>query len=70
MCNAPCGQMLNSMGTGPVAGLTGGFLPSLCPPAPNASQIAALQQQPGGAAAAAAQIKASEADAKARVAAH
>ncbi len=61
--------MLNSLGTGPVAGLTGGFLPSICPPAPNASQIAALQQQPGGASAAAAQIQASEANAKARVAA-
>jgi hypothetical protein len=69
ICASPFGQMLNSLGTGPVAGMTGGFLPSLCPPAPNASQIAGLQQQPGGASAAAAQIQASEANAKARVAA-
>ena len=69
ICASQFGQMLNSLGTGPVASLTGGFLPSLCPPAPNASQIAGLQQQPGGASAAAAQIQASEANAKARVAA-
>jgi len=69
ICASQFGQMLNSMGTGPVAGLTGGFIPPICPPAPNASQIAALQQQPGGASAAAAQIQASEANAKARVAA-
>ena len=69
ICASPFGQMLNSLGSGPVAGMTGGFLPSLCPPAPNASQIAALQQQPGGASAAAAKIQASEANAKARVAA-
>jgi hypothetical protein len=61
--------MLNGMMGGPVAGLTGGFLPTVCPPAPGASQIAAMRQQPGGAAAAAGQIQASEAGAKARVAA-
>ena len=64
ICASQFGQMLNSFAGGPVGGLTGGFIPPLCPPAPNASQIAALQQQPGGAAAAAAQIKASEANAK------
>ena len=69
ICASQVGQMLNSLGTGPVAGMTGGFLPSLCPPSLNPSQIAGLQQQPGGAAAAAEQIKASEANAKARVAA-
>jgi hypothetical protein len=69
ICASPFGQMLNSLGSGPVAGMTGGFLPSLCPPAPNASQIAAMQGQPGGASAAAAKIQASEANAKARVAA-
>jgi hypothetical protein len=61
--------MANSMVTGPMAGLTGGFIPPLCPPAPSASQIQQLQQVPGGAQAAAAQIQASEANAKARVAA-
>jgi hypothetical protein len=69
ICASPIGQMLNSLGSGPVAGMTGGFLPSLCPPSPNAAQIAAMQGQPGGAAAAAAKIQASEANAKARVAA-
>jgi hypothetical protein len=62
--------MLNGMVTGPMAGMTGGFIPPLCPPAPTADQIAALEKSaPGGAAATAAKIKASEADAKARVAA-
>jgi len=61
--------MLNSMATGPVGAMSGGFIPPLCPP-PSPAQIAALQQQsPGGAEATAAKIKASEADAKARVAA-
>src|SRR4051794_8484064 len=70
LCASQLGQMLNSMATGPVAGVSGGFIPPLCPPAPNASQIAALENKPNGAAeAAAAKIKASEADAKARVAA-
>jgi hypothetical protein len=70
ICASQFGQMLNSMATGPVAGMTGGFIPPLCPAAPSASQIAALEKNaPGGAAATAAKIKASEADAKARVAA-
>ena len=64
ICASPFGQMLNSLGTGPVASMTGGFLPSLCPPSPNASQIAAMQGQPGGASAAAAKIQASEANAE------
>src|SRR5262249_50825855 len=29
LCNSQFGQMLNSMATGPVAGLTGGFIPAL-----------------------------------------
>jgi hypothetical protein len=54
---------------GPLAGVTGGFIPQLCPP-PTAAQAAALAAaKPGSAAAAAAAIQASEADAKARVAA-
>ena len=70
LCASQVGQMLNSTATGPLAAMTGGFIPALCPPAPSASQIAALQAQaPGGAAATAAKIQASEADAKARVAA-
>jgi hypothetical protein len=68
LCASQVGQMLNSTATGPLAAMTGGFIPALCPPAPSASQIAALQAQaPGGAAATAAKIQASEADAKARV---
>ncbi len=69
LCNSQIGLMLNSMATGPVGAMTGGLIPPLCPP-PSAAQIAALQaQSPGGAEATAAKIKASEADAKARVAA-
>ena len=68
-CASQFGQMLNSGVTGPLAGVTGGFIPSLCPP-PSAAQAAALgASQPGSAAAAAAAIQASEANAKARVAA-
>ena len=62
--------MLNSTATGPMAAMTGGFIPALCPVAPSASQIAALNAASArSAAATAAKIKASEADAKARVAA-
>ena len=61
--------MANSMVTGPLGAVTGGFLPALCPP-PTAAQAAALANQPGaGAQAAAAKIQADEAGAKARVAA-
>lgn len=68
-CASQFGMMSNSLMTGPIAGVTGGFLPSLCPP-PSAAQAAALAaSQPGSAAAAAAAIQASEANAKARVAA-
>ncbi len=70
ICSSQIGQMLNSMVTGPMGAVTGGFIPPLCPVAPSAAQIAALENSaPGGAAATAAKIKASEADAKARVAA-
>jgi hypothetical protein len=69
LCASQFGQMLTSGMTGPLAGVTGGFIPSICPP-PSASQAAALgAAQPGSAAAAAAAIQASEANAKARVAA-
>ena len=70
LCASQLGQMGNSLLTGPVGAVSGGFIPPLCPPAPSADQIAALEKKPnGGAQAAAAKIKASEADAKARVAA-
>jgi hypothetical protein len=69
ICASQLGQMANSMVTGPLGAVTGGFLPALCPP-PTAAQAAALANQPGaGAQAAAAKIQASEAGAKARVAA-
>ena len=55
---ASLGQMANSMVTGPLGAVTGGFLPTLCPP-PTAAQAAALANQPGaGAQAAAAKIQA------------
>lgn len=70
LCASQFGQMLNSLATGPISGVSGGFIPPLCPPAPSAQQIKDLENKPnGGAEAAAAKIKASEADAKARVAA-
>jgi hypothetical protein len=70
LCASQFGQMLNSLATGPVGAVSGGFIPPLCPPAPSPAQIAGLEKKPnGGAEAAAAKIKASEADAKARVAA-
>jgi hypothetical protein len=70
-CQSQFGQMLGSFSSGPLAGMTGGFLPSLCPPAPSAAALAAMQNQSGplGAEAVAGKIKQSEADAKARVAA-
>ena len=62
--------MFNSLLSGPVGAISGGFVCPLCPPAPSPAQIAALDKKPnGGAEAAAAKIQASEADAKARVAA-
>src|SRR5271157_208518 len=70
LCNTQLGQTANSLITGPMGAVSGGFIPPLCPPAPTPQQIAALDKAaPGGAAATAAKIKASEADAKARVAA-
>jgi hypothetical protein len=70
LCNTQFGRMINNLATGPVGAVSGGFIPPLCPVAPTPGQIAALEAQaPGGAAATAAKIKASEADAKARVAA-
>ena len=50
--------------------MTGGFIPSICPPIEcGASRGTRRRRQPGSAAATAAAIQASEADAKARVAA-
>ena len=70
LCSCQAGQMLNSLMAGPMGAISGGLICPLCPPVPNANQIAALEKKPnGGAEAAAAKIKASEADAKARVAA-
>src|SRR5271157_1403425 len=69
LCSCQIGQMFNSLLSGPVGAISGGFICPLCPP-PTAAQIAALANKPnGGAEAAAAKIQASEADAKARVAA-
>ena len=70
-CQSQFGQMVNSLMGGPMAGLTGGFIPSICPPAPSAAALAAMANQSGplGAEAVAGKIKQSEADAKARVAA-
>lgn len=70
LCNSQIGQLMNN-GLAPVSGLTGGLIPQFCPAAPTAAQAAALANTPGvsPAVAAAAKIKASEADAKARVAA-
>src|SRR5271157_4190992 len=70
LCSCQIGQMFNSLLSGPVGAISGGFICPLCPPAPSPAQIAALANKPnGGAEAAAAKIQASEADAKARVAA-
>src|SRR5271166_4454622 len=70
LCKCQIGQMFNSLLSGPVGAISGGFVCPLCPPAPTPAQIAALANKPnGGAEAAAAKIQASEADAKARVAA-
>jgi hypothetical protein len=69
LCATQFGQMLNNLAIGPMAGVSGGFIPALCPP-PTPAQAAALAAaQPGSAAAAAAAVQASEAGAKARVAA-
>ncbi len=69
LCSCQIGQMLNSLLSGPVGALSGGFICPLCPP-PTPAQIAALANKPnGGAESAAAKIQASEADCKARVAA-
>ena len=70
-CQSQFGQMLGGFTAGPLAGVTGGFLPSVCPPAPSPATLSALESQAGpmGAEAVAGKIKQSEADAKARVAA-
>jgi hypothetical protein len=69
LCASQFGQMLNSGMTGPLAGVTGGFIPSICPP-PGTIPAGGPGAPPAGSAAAtAAAIQASEANAKARVAA-
>jgi hypothetical protein len=69
-CSCQLGQMINNLAAGPVSSITGGFICAPCPPVPSPAAIQALENKPNGAAeAAAAKIKASEADAKARVAA-
>jgi hypothetical protein len=69
LCNSQIGQLANNFLAGPAGAVSGGLIPPLCPP-PSPAQIAALENKaPGGAEATAAKIKASEADAKARVAA-
>jgi hypothetical protein len=67
LCKCQFGQKVNNLLAGPVGLISGGQIPPLCPPAPTPAQIAAMA--PGGAEATAGKIKASEADAKARVAA-
>lgn len=69
LCQSQLGMMVNNLATGPVAGVSGGFIPPLCPAVPNPAAIAAMPGGPQGAQAVAAKIQASEADAKARVAA-
>jgi HEAT repeat protein len=68
LCASQFGQMLGSLATGPMASVTGGFLPSICPP-PGTIPPGGLGSPAGSAASTAAAIQASEANAKARVAA-
>lgn len=71
LCQSQLGMLLNNA-VGPANALAGGMVPALCPPAlpPTAAQLAAMNaNDQTGATAAAAQIKAQEAAAKARVAA-
>ncbi len=69
LCASQFGQMLNSGMTGPLGSVTGGFIPSICPP-PGTIPLTGPGAPPAGSAAAtAAAIQASEANAKARVAA-
>lgn len=70
LCQSQFGQLLNN-GLGPVSALAGGMIPPLCPPVPNAADLAALAARSGplGAETVAAKIKQDEADAAARVAA-
>jgi hypothetical protein len=69
LCQTQLGQLVNNA-TGPANALVGGFVPPLCPPAlpPTPAQLAAMNAlDQTGATAAAAEIKAQEAAAKARV---
>jgi hypothetical protein len=66
LCASQMGQMLGSLASGPMASVTGGFLPSLCPPP---GTIPPGAGGPNSAASTASAIQASEANAKARVAA-
>jgi hypothetical protein len=67
LCQSQFGMLLNS-GMKPIGALSGGLLPSLCPSVPSASDLAALTAA-GGPEGVAAQIKAAEAQAKAKIAA-
>ncbi len=66
-CQSQLGSLVNN-GMLPISALTGGILGGCCPTTPNADQLAAAAAQ-GGAEGVAAQIKAEEAQAKARIAA-
>jgi len=71
LCASQLGQMMNSMLL-PMGSLTGGVIPTLCPPNPNAAGLADQAGGPGGpggAQAAAAAIQADVAGAGARIAA-
>ncbi len=63
LCTTPLGQLLNNM-TKPASAMTGGVIPGLCPVVPSAAELAKPNSE-----GAAAQIKKSEAEAKARAAA-
>ena len=66
-CQSQLGSLVNN-GMLPFSALTGGIIGGCCPTTPNASQLAAAAAA-GGAEGVAAQIKAEEAQAKARIAA-
>ena len=44
LCSCQIGQMFNSLLSGPVGAISGGFICPLCPPAPSPAQIAALDK--------------------------
>ena len=46
-CQSQFGQMLGGFSAGPLAGVTGGFIPSVCPPSPSPATLSALESQSG-----------------------